>query len=50
MGEGKNLVSVTDDNFQKEVLEAEVPHHRGFLGLLVRSLQDDRTDLRRAFE
>ncbi len=25
MGEGKNLVNVTDDNFQKEVLEAEVP-------------------------
>ncbi len=25
MGEGKNLVNVTDENFQKEVLDAEVP-------------------------
>ncbi len=25
MAEGKNLVNVTDENFQKEVLEAEVP-------------------------
>ncbi len=25
MAEGKNLVNVTDENFQKEVLDAEVP-------------------------
>jgi thioredoxin 1 len=25
MAEGKNLINVTDDSFQKEVLEAEVP-------------------------
>lgn len=25
MAEGKNLINVTDDNFQKEVLEAEIP-------------------------
>ncbi len=25
MAEGKNLVNVTDENFQKEVLESEVP-------------------------
>jgi thioredoxin 1 len=25
MAEGKNLINVTDENFQKEVLEAEVP-------------------------
>jgi thioredoxin 1 len=25
MGEGKNLINVTDASFQKEVLEAEVP-------------------------
>ncbi len=25
MAEGKNLITVTDDNFQKEVLESEVP-------------------------
>ncbi len=25
MAEGKNLVNVTDENFQKEVLESEIP-------------------------
>lgn len=30
MGEGKNLVNVTDENFQKEVLDAEVPTIVGF--------------------
>ncbi len=25
MGEGKNLVAITDDNFQKEILESEQP-------------------------
>ena len=37
---GENVVTITKDNFENEVLKSDVPVLVGFLGGLVRAVQD----------
>ena len=41
------IIHTSDANFEQDVLKSDVPVFAGFLGTLVRPLQNDRSDLGR---